>query len=312
MELIRGLRTLRDRHRGCVATLGAFDGIHRGHQVLLRELIDRGRSMDLPTVLICFEPLPREFFSPHDAPARLMSFREKFIVLRQLGLDRVLRIQFTEAFRSVTADDFIKQAIVSGLDVKLLVVGDDLRFGAGRTGNAEFLRNAGRQHGFEVLEVPSIREGEERVSSSRIRDCLERSDFDTAARLLGRPYSISGKVVYGNQLGRTIEVPTANLELHRFRAPLSGVYVVEVRGVDGTPLAGVANVGCRPTIGDLTKAILEVHIIDFRGNLYGKHLDVRFRHKLRDERKFESVAVLRQTIADDIVRAREWLAARGR
>jgi riboflavin kinase/FMN adenylyltransferase len=306
MELIRGMHNLASRHRGCVATMGAFDGVHWGHRAVLKQLIDKGRELALPTVVICFEPLPREFFAPREAPPRLMSFREKLVVLRQLGLDRVLRIRFDERFRSLAAEDFIEQIFVQGLGVRHLVVGDDLRFGAGRRGDIVMLRAAGANNGFEVGDTASVMMDGARVSSSRIRKALEDNDLELAQGLLGYPYQMSGKVVYGRQLGRTLGLPTANLELHRSRAPMSGVYAVDVLGAAGQLVQGVANVGTRPTIGDREKALLEVHLLDFNGDLYGRHIDVIFRHKIREELKFDSIDELKRRIEEDISVARQW------
>lgn len=309
MELIRGLYNLRSRHRGCVATLGAFDGVHLGHQTLLHNLTSRGADLGLPAVVICFEPLPREFFAPDSSPPRLMNFREKFTALRGLGIDRLLRISFDERFCALSAEEFIDRVFVGGLGVKHIVAGDDLRFGAGRRGDIAVLRGAGREHGFAVSDTPSVLVDGQRVSSSRIRRALERGEFAQAERLLGRPYSMSGKVMLGRQLGRTLGVPTANVELHRARAPMAGVYAVEVSGFDGRSYRGVANVGVRPTVGDRSKALLEVHIFDFDGHLYGQHIEVVFRHKIRDERKFDSLEELKHWIIADIDASRAWFAA---
>ena len=308
MELIRGLHNLQPRHCGCVGTIGAFDGVHLGHQELMSRLVAKGKELALPTVVICFEPLPREYFAPAEAPARLMSFKEKFIALRKLGIDRVLRIRFDERFRSMTAEDFIQHVFVEGLGVKYIVVGDDLRFGQDRKGDTNVLRAAGEKQGFEVVDTASVLDDGERISSTRIRQCLENADFDEAEQLLGQAYSISGKVVYGRQVGRTIGLPTANMELHRFRAALSGVYAVEVSGFDGKTYQGMANIGTRPTIGDRVKAILEVHLLDYSGNLYGKTIDVVFRHRIRDEMKFDSIEELKQTIHADIEKGREYFS----
>ena len=306
MELIRGIHSLKPQHRACVGTIGAFDGVHLGHQTLLRKLMLKGRELDLPTVVICFEPLPREFFAPVASPPRLMSFREKLVALRSLGIDRVLRINFNERFRAISADEFINSIFVQGLGIKYVVVGDDLRFGAGRKGDAESLRRAGEQHGFEVVDTPSVLVDGERVSSSRIRQALANADFVLAERLLGRPYAMTGKVCYGRQLGRTLGVPTANVELQRIKSPISGVYAVEVSGINGRVYHGVANVGMRPTVGDRIKAILEVHMFDFDGDIYGRSIDVVFRHKIRDERKFDSLTELENNIRADIDASRHW------
>lgn len=308
MELIRGLHNLRPRHRGCVATIGAFDGVHRGHQVVLRSLIEKGRELGLPTTVILFEPLPREFFAPLESPPRLMSFQEKVAALRELGIDRVLRIRFNRELSEMSADEFLQRVFVDGLGVRYAVMGDDIHFGKGRKGNFALLKETGAKHGFEVAQTSSVELENERVSSTRIRAVLEKADFAEAEKLLGRPYSISGRVMVGQQLGRTIGVPTANLHLRRLRAPLAGVYAVEVVGAKREKLFGVANVGTRPTIGDLTKAILEVHIFNFSENLYHRNLTVIFRKKLRDEEKFPSLDALKQQIARDMQAGREYFS----
>ena len=305
MELIRGLHNLRPRHRGCVTTIGAFDGVHHGHRAVLQQLIDKGRELGLPTVVVIFEPLPREFFAPKQAPARLMSFREKFLAFKAMGIDRVLRIRFTASFREIGAKDFIHQIFVDGLAARYIIVGDDLRFGRDRGGNFELLKTQGKEQGFDVVATSTLTVHGDRVSSTRIRKALEETDFELAEALLGRPYSISGRVMVGQQLGRTLSVPTANLELHRLRAPLSGVYAVEV-DIDGRLLTGVANVGTRPTVNDSLKAILEVHLLDFNEDIYGKNIDVIFRKKIRNEKKFENIDELKQQIHQDINTGRQY------
>lgn len=306
MELIRGLHNLRPRHRGCVATIGAFDGVHRGHQKVLQQLMEKGRELGLPSTVVILEPLPREYFAPLKAPPRLMSFREKFIALRDLGIDRVLRIRFTEAFSKVAAEDFILDAFVAKLGVRYIVVGDDLRFGRDRGGDFNLLRRLGDENGYQVVDTNTLKEDNDRVSSTRIRQALQQADFELAEQLLGKPYSISGRVVIGQQLGRTLGVPTANLKLQRLRTALSGVYAVEVRCAGPDLVCGVANVGTRPTVGDLTKAILEVHLLDFDCDIYGKNIEVIFRKKIRDEKKFSSLDELKANIHSDIAQGRSY------
>lgn len=308
MELIRGFHNFSDRHDGCVATIGAFDGVHLGHQQVLRQLIEKGREMGLPSAVILFEPLPREYFSPHQAPPRLMSFREKFQKLRELGIDQVLRIKFDDRFRNMGAVEFIRLAFVDGLNAKYIVVGDDLRFGRDRSGDFNLLKRVGAECGFEVVDTATLTEGETRVSSTRIREVLQNADFELAERLLGRPYEISGRVVVGQQLGRTLGVPTANVQLHRLRSPLAGVFAVEIEVAPGQVLPGVANVGTRPTVDNLPKAILEAHVLDFSGNLYRKNIRVQFRKKLRNEIKFDGLDALKQQIHQDIEQARVFFA----
>ncbi|MDH3995261.1 MAG: bifunctional riboflavin kinase/FAD synthetase [Gammaproteobacteria bacterium] len=310
MELIRGLHNLRPRHRGCVATIGAFDGVHLGHQAVIRHLLDKAQELGLPSVIIVFEPLPREYFAPIQAPARLMSFWEKCRALEQLGVDRVLRIRFNESLREMSAQQFIDDIFVAGLGVRYVVLGDDFRFGNDRQGDVKFIQEQGLRYGYDAGPTPTCSIGGERVSSTRIREALENADFQQAERLLGRPYSISGRVIYGRQLGRTIGTPTANLELRRLRAPLAGVYAVEVNGGGVQAATGVANVGVRPTVEDSIKANLEVHLLDREIELYGQHIEVIFRHKLRDEQQFGSVDELTENIQRDIEQTRTWFSQR--
>jgi riboflavin kinase/FMN adenylyltransferase len=316
MELIRGLHNLRPRHLGCVATIGAFDGVHQGHRTVLRHLLDKSDELALPSVVILFEPLPREYFAPREAPPRLMSFREKFEALAELGIDRVLRVRFDEALRTMSAEDFIQSIFVDGLGARYIVVGDDLRFGRNREGGFELVQALAAKHGYQCMHTATLDLDGDRVSSTRIREALLAADFELAEKLLGRPYSMSGKVVYGDQRGRLLGAPTANLSLHRLRSPLTGVFAVEVSGVSaGTGggadaraangmWPGVANVGIRPTVAEQFRANLEVHLLDFQGDLYGKRLTVVFRSKLRDEQKFDSLDALQKQIHEDIAQCR--------
>ena len=306
MELIRGLHNLRPGHRGCVATIGAFDGVHRGHQAVISQLLQKSAELALPSVVILFEPLPREYFSPLNAPARLSSFREKFLALEALGVDRILRIRFTQDLQTMSAQNFIDTIFVEGLAVAHVVLGDDFRFGNDRQGDFELLAAQGKRYGFDVEPTATCACRGERVSSTRIREALQCSEFELAEDLLGRAFSISGKVVYGRQLGRTLGFPTANLELHRLRAPLSGVYAVDVSGPGLNSARGVANVGTRPTVNDSIKANLEVHLLGRKMDLYGKQIEVVFRHKLREELKFDSLEELKKSIARDVENAQTW------
>lgn len=320
MRIIRGLHNL-GSHRsafsgGSVATLGAFDGLHLGHRAVLDQLLREARKRELPSVVVILEPLPREYFAPLKAPARLMSLREKAEGLAKLGIDYLLVVRFDARLRNMEADAFSQRVFVDGLNVALLIMGDDTHFGRGGEGDIESLRKFASLRSFEVVSTDTLLLEGERVSSSRIRELLEKGDFSAAERLLGRPYSISGKVIYGRQLGRTIGASTANIALHRLRAAMAGVYAVEVAqraGVSASPAQmqrewyrGVANVGTRPTVNESIQAILEVHLLDFDGDLYGARLDVRFRHRLRDEQRFETLELLQEQIKRDINSARQW------
>lgn len=305
---IRGLHNLRPWHRGCVATIGSFDGVHLGHQAILRQLSVVAQQHQLPAVVIVFEPQPHEFFSGDKAPARLMRLREKVQALLAAGAQRVLCIAFNERLRSLTAEAFVEQVLLDGLGIKHLVVGDDFRFGCDRRGDFKLLQHMGSQRGFAVTDTCTLELGGERVSSTRIRQLLERGDFAQAQQLLGKPYRISGRIVYGQQLGRKLGVPTANVHLRRYRSPLHGVFTVSVTFADGSRYAGVANVGVRPTVTGDKKPLLEVHLFDFARTVYGAMIEVEFHHKLRDEQKFQSLDELQAQLQLDIAQAKTYFA----
>jgi riboflavin kinase/FMN adenylyltransferase len=304
MEVIRGLHNLRQDHCGSVVTIGNFDGVHRGHQAILKRIRQKSEQMGVPSMLICFEPQPKEFFDPANAPARLSRFREKLLLLEEQGLDAVLCFHFNEATRNLTAHQFIDN-LVSKIQVQFLFVGDDFRFGQDQAGDFELLKKAGQDHGFEVTNQYTFSHEDERVSSTRIRECLASGDFELAEELLGRPYSIMGKIVYGRQLGRQLDAPTANIQLHRYRAPLEGVYAIEMTGLDKI-YRGVANVGVRPTVDSNAEPILEVHLFDFSDDIYGRNVSVVFRKKIRDEKKFDSLDELKTAIHADFAQARQF------
>lgn len=303
---IRGLHNLRSWHRGCVATIGSFDGVHLGHQAILRQLMDVSRYYQLPAVVIVFEPQPHEFFSGDKAPARLMRLREKVQALLAAGVARVLCVQFNQALRDLTAEAFIERVLLEGLAIKHLVVGDDFRFGCDRRGDFSLLQRIGRDHGFGVTDTCTLELGGERVSSTRIRQLLEIGDFAQAETLLGRPYSISGRIAYGQQLGSKLGVPTANVHLRRYRSPLHGVFTVTVKFADGSLHTGVANVGVRPTVSGDKKPLLEVHLFNFSRRVYGAKIDVIFHSKLRDEQKFNSLDELQAQLQRDIAQGKDF------
>ncbi|RLA38843.1 MAG: bifunctional riboflavin kinase/FAD synthetase [Gammaproteobacteria bacterium] len=305
MEIVRGFGNLKERHRGSVATIGNFDGVHKGHQSILKQVTEKAADLGVPAMLICFEPQPKEFFDEYNAPARLTRFREKVGLLAEIGIDIVLCLKFDERTRSETAREFVNN-LSSVIRVSALFVGDDFKYGNDRSGNFELLEEEGRKHGFEVTNQYTMTHGQIRVSSSHIRECLAKGDFHEAEQMLGHPYSIVGKVVYGRQVGRTLGVPTVNLQLHRYRAPLDGVYAVEIKGLDKN-YQGVANVGVRPTFDEETpKPILEVHIFEFSQDIYGKYLEIVFRHKIREEKKFDGIEALKSAIFADIESAKEY------
>lgn len=312
MELLRGLSGLRRQQRPCVATIGAFDGVHLGHRAVIDQLAEHACAQAFERVVVTFEPLPREYLAPTRATARLQSFREKFESLAGLGVDQLLCLRFDEKLRRMSAEAFARRVFVDTLNTRVLVLGDDFRFGCDREGDAAFMREFGREAGFTVLPTNTVTVAGERVSSTRLRAALQQGDFELAALLLGRPFSMSGRVAYGRQLARTLDAPTANITLRRRYVPLRGVYAVTVDGEDLVAEPGVANVGSRPTVSSGERPNLEVHLLrgDFR--LYGKHLRVNFHHKLRDEQRFDSLDLLKAQIGRDAEAARDWLVGRSK
>ncbi|WP_108652392.1 bifunctional riboflavin kinase/FAD synthetase [Dongshaea marina] len=304
MELIRGVENIRAEHHGCVLTIGNFDGIHLGHQAIIARLKSRGEHYQLPSCVMVFEPQPQELFLGQEAPARLSCLREKYQALRELGVERLLCIRFTPEFAGMDAGEFIEKLLIERLGVKSLLVGDDFCFGRDRAGDFQMLSEAGKRHQFEVIDSHSILVDQLRVSSTAVRQALQQGAFDEARRMLGRDYAISGRVCHGDELGRTIGFPTANIKPSRLVLPMVGVYVVDVIWCSNRYPA-VANIGFRPTLDGLQPR-LEVHLFDFDGDLYGQQLKVVFRHKLRDEKKFDSFAQLQQQISRDAAAARQY------
>lgn len=307
MELIRGRHNLRPVHRGCAVTIGNFDGLHLGHQAVLAQLAGRARSLSLPAVVMSFEPTPREYFAGASAPPRLLRFREKFEGLSAAGVDRLFLVRFGRRVADLSPQAFIEEFLVEGLAVKYLVIGDDFRFGRNRAGDFDTLVQAGRQHGFEVTDTPTRMVDDIRVSSTAVRKALGEGDLALAERLLGRPYSMTGRVIPGDRLGRKLGYPTANLRPGRQVLPLNGVFAARVLGAAERPVPAVVNLGTRPTV-EGTEPLLEAHLFDFEGDLYGRRLTVEFVRRLRDEERFENVERLREQMDADAARARAVLA----
>jgi len=305
MELIRGLLNIRERQRGCVVTIGTYDGIHLGHQALLDRLKEHAARLSVPTVLLTFEPMPREYLSPEAPPARLTSLRERLRVLEGMCLDSVLVLRFGEALRNLSGEAFAG-ILARNLAARAVVVGHDFRFGCNGEATAPMLAEAGRRLGYSVDVVPPVTLDGERVSSSGVRDALGRGEFEIAKRRLGRPYTMRGRVVPGQRLGRDLGFPTANLRIERRRAPLKGIFAVRVHGIGVTPLAGVASLGTRPTVGGV-HTLLEVHLFDFAADIYGREIEVEFVAKLRDEEYFPTVEALVEQIHRDAAQARRIL-----
>ncbi|THB65412.1 MAG: bifunctional riboflavin kinase/FAD synthetase [Gammaproteobacteria bacterium] len=305
MKVIRGIYNFRSDHRGCVATIGNFDGVHLGHQTVISQLSDKGKELGLPVVVITFEPHPKDYFVPTFAPPRISRLRDKMINLAVQGVDYVLLLNFSHKLAYMQAGDFVDQVLVKGLGIKYLVVGDDFHFGAERKGDFGFLQMLGERKGFKVVQMPTHQLDGSRVSSTRVRKALLEKNMDCAARLLGRYYSISGRVRHGDKLGRQLDFPTANIGLPKMPFPVAGVYAVQVNGICEKSIPGVANVGIRPTV-DGKKALLEVHLLDFQGDIYGKYIGVDFLEYIRAEKKFSSVGDLKSQIAKDVEQSRKF------
>ena len=317
MQLIRGFYNLPNHSvlaNGCVLSIGNFDGVHLGHQQILARLINKSIELGLPSVVMLFEPQPREFFAKKvddltacNVPARLMRLRDKLKYLEKSGIDFVLCVRFSERFAKLTAEEFIQDLLVKQLKVRYLSVGDDFRFGAKRVGDYHTLQEAGKTFDFTVEESHTHSFEQDRISSSLIRELLQKDKLALVEKLLGKPYSIAGRVAHGNKLGRTIGFPTANIMLNRLVVPIHGVYAVQVETKTGV-FQGIANVGNRPTING-TKPLLEVHIFDFNRSIYGEAIEVRFIKKLRNEVKFSNFEALKQQIEKDKQQAVEFLKA---
>jgi riboflavin kinase/FMN adenylyltransferase len=306
MELVRGLHNLRERHRGCVATIGNYDGVHRGHQHIIAALRERASLRAVPAAVVTFEPTPREYLEGAKAPSRLTRLREKLEALESCGVDRVVVLRFDGRMRGMAAAEFVDRLLVAGLGAHHVVVGHDFHFARRREGTAETLRAAGQVHGFTVEEVGQFLVDGDRVSSSLVREALNRGDLGRATRLLGRPYRMAGRVRLGRKLGRQLGFPTANLALHRKVVPLWGIFAVRASGAGLVDHPAVASLGTRPTV-DGTDPLLEVHLFDWQGDLYGRYLDVDFVARLRDEQKFESLDALVAQMHRDAAAARTLL-----
>lgn len=305
MELVRGSLNVHEPLRGGVVTLGSFDGVHLGHQALVHATVSLAQRLGVPAVMLSFEPLPREYLQADAPPARLTNLRERWRLLQGIGLDALVLLRFNEALRQMSGAEFL-QLLTERLAVRAVVVGHDFRFGKGGQAHAEFLQSAGQREGFAVQIIEPVQAEGVRVSSSAVRAALAAGDFDRAEQLLGRRYSMRGRVVAGEQLGRKLGFPTANLRLRRRVSPLGGIYAVRVHGVADRIWPAVASLGTRPTVGGV-EPLLEVFLLDYAGDLYGCELEVEFVAHLRDELRFESVELMVAQMHRDVAVARERL-----
>jgi riboflavin kinase/FMN adenylyltransferase len=305
LRLLRGTRRVPPELAGGVVTVGSFDGLHLGHKALIERTLQRARETGRPSLMVSFEPMPREFLNPRAPPARLTNLRERWRLLEHSGLDAIVLLRFDERLRMLSGEEFLHW-LTADLAVGGIVVGHDFRFGREGVANVDFLRAAGAARGFPVEVLEPVRVGADRVSSSLVREALEARDLPRAAHLLGRPYSMRGRVVRGQQLGRTLGFPTANIRLRRKRIPLGGIFAVRVHGIGPAPMGGVASLGTRPTVGGV-EPLLETVVFDFSGDLYGRELEVEFIAHLRDEVRFESVEVMVLQMQVDAREARKWV-----
>ncbi len=294
--------------QGSVATIGSYDGLHLGHQKLLGHVLEYSQAEGLPSIVMSFEPTPKEFFSQERPPARLMRFREKFEALADFGVDVFYCPRFDEAMKNISADTFIRRILIHSMNITQLVIGDDFRFAQGRAGHLQTLQRAGVALGFSVEQMPSVMIDGVRVSSTVIRDALWQGEMEKARHLLGKDYRMSGRVIEGNRMGRKLGYPTANVNLNRLQSAVMGIFAVRVSGRDWGPLDAVASVGTRPTFAG-TKPLLEVHVFDFDKDIYGEYIHVDFIARLRSEEKFDDVKDLIEQMHRDSARAREILAA---
>lgn len=300
MEFIRGLHNIKPHHRGCILTIGNFDGFHLGHQSLIAMLNKQKNYCNLPVMAMIFEPQPQEFFS-QVITIRLTRLRDKVHYLFAAGVDLVLCLEFNKKLASVPACNFIKKILICKLGIRYICIGNDFRFGLYRQGDVDFLKKMGRNEGFQVICANTcLDKYGNKISSTAIRTALIENRIMDAELLMGHSYCISGKVVYGNELGRTIGFPTANISLQGKKLPVQGVYAVEVYGISNLPLPGIANIGIRPTITNIEQQKLEVHILNISMNLYCYHISVVILAKIRDEKQFCSIKMLKNQIQHDV------------
>jgi len=288
----------------CALTIGNFDGLHRGHGAMLDRLVAEAHRQGLPPAVLTFEPHPRELFTPESAPVRLSSLREKLELLRDAGIARVYVAHFNRAFAGLSAEAFALDVVGQQIGAKYVLIGDDFRFGKGRAGDNRSLADLGKKAGFIAEAMPEITVSGRRASSTAVREALSQGDLSLAEELLGRPYRISGRVVHGDKIGRKIGFPTANIQVKHNRPPLRGIFVTQIHGAGPAPLLGATSFGKRPTVDDSGRYALEVHLPDFEGDLYGRHLQVDFLHKLRDEVKYTTLEALMAQIQLDVENAK--------
>lgn len=309
MKVIRGIPPVAN-WTPCALTIGNFDGVHRGHQALLKKLVTTAKAQNLQSCVMTFEPHPIEYFAPEKAPSRILSLRDKLEALAKVGIDQVLVVHFNQHFASLSPEEFVKTILVQGLQVKSILIGDDFHYGAKRAGNFSSLQEAGKAGGFSVERMDTLMESNERISSSAIRTALEQGDLEQARQFLGRPYMLSGHVLHGQKLGRSLGFPTLNIslanKLHRRKPAAQGIFIAQVHGLSDNPLPAVASLGQRPTVDDSGRYLLEVHIFNFNQSVYGKLVQIELIEKIRDEKKYNDLEALQNAIWQDALAAKNY------
>ncbi len=309
MKVIRGIPPVAN-WTPCALTIGNFDGVHRGHQALLKKLVATAKAQNLQSCVMTFEPHPIEYFAPEKAPSRILSLRDKLEALAKVGIDQVLVVHFNQHFANLSPEECVKTILVQGLQVKSILIGDDFHYGAKRAGNFSSLQEAGKAEGFSVERMDTLMESNERISSSAIRTALEQGHLEKARQLLGRPYMLSGHVLHGQKLGRSLGFPTLNIslanKLHRRKPAAQGIFIAQVHGLSDNPLPAVASLGQRPTVDDSGRYLLEVHIFNFNQSVYGKLVQIELIEKIRDEEKYNDLEALQNAIWQDALAAKNY------
>ena len=309
MKVIRGIPPVAN-WTPCALTIGNFDGVHRGHQALIKKLVQTAKEKNIQSCVMTFEPHPIEYFAPEKAPARILNLRDKLEALAEVGIDQVLVIHFNQLFANLSPDDFVKKILVDSLKVQSILIGDDFRYGSKRAGNFSNLVEAGLKYGFSVENMATFEENQVRISSSAIRSALSQGDLRLARQLLGRPYMLSGHVLHGQKLGRTLGFPTLNVSLLnklQLRKPAAeGIFIAQVHGLSDNPLPAVASLGQRPTVDDSGRYLLEVHVFNFNQSVYGKLVRIELIKKIRDEEKYNDLETLQNAINQDAALARNY------
>ena len=307
MQLIRSYKNFPKKISGSVLTIGNFDGVHKGHKQVIQRVVNLATKKKLNSLVMVFEPTPKEFFMQEKAPARLMRWRDRYLAIQETGVDALIQLKFNQTFSELSADEFVENILVKGLGIKHLIVGDDFRYGHKRSGNFDHLVECGEKYGFTVEDTQTLTHQDARVSSTAVRDALAEGDIELATELLGEHYHMSGRVIHGKKLGRTLGFPTLNIPVKRQTSPLHGVYAVQVHGIEKEPVKSIASIGTRPAVNGKSW-LLEVHLIDRSGDYYGKRVDVEFLHFIRPELNFSDLTALKSQMQVDLLKVREYFA----